>query len=120
MFSMPVGLPAEGVDTIRVDLSEMDRAVLDSQTNGFLKIHLAVGSDKILAATLVAPHAGEMISEITLAMNAGMSLSAIASVIHPYPTQSAIIKQAADVYNRKRLTPRVQKMLKFIIKIGRW
>ncbi|MCL5770343.1 MAG: mercuric reductase [Planctomycetes bacterium] len=107
-------------DTVMVPLEEVDRAVLDSETTGFLKVHVRKGSGQILGATLVARHAGEMISELTLAMQAGVSLGRIASVIHPYPTQAEIIKRAADQFNRRRLTPRVRKLLGLILSMNRW
>jgi pyruvate/2-oxoglutarate dehydrogenase complex dihydrolipoamide dehydrogenase (E3) component len=70
------------------------------------------GTDRILGATIVASHAGEMISEITLAMVAGIGLGTLARVIHPYPTQAEAIKQAADAYNRTRLTPPIRSLLR--------
>ena len=99
------------IDTFRVDMNRVDRAILDSEEEGFLKIHVKKGSDKILGATLVARHAGDMISEITLAMSKGIGLGKVASVIHPYPTQAEVIKRAADAYNRTRLTPFVKKLM---------
>ncbi len=90
---------------------EVDRAILDDEENGFVKIHVKKGTDQILGATIVASHAGDMISEITLAMVANVGLGKIAHVIHPYPTQAEAIKQTADAYNRTRLTPFVKKLL---------
>lgn len=58
----------------------------------------------------MAAHAGDMISELTLAMTAGLGLGAIAGTIHPYPTQAEVMKKAADAYNRTRLTPTVKKL----------
>jgi len=98
------------IDTIQIPMSEVDRAIAESETDGLLKIHLRKGSDKILGATIVARHAGEMISEITLAMVGGVGLGTIANVIHPYPTQAEIIKKTADAYNRTRLTPTLKKV----------
>ena len=69
------------------------------------------GTDKIVGATIVAKHAGEMISEITLAMVGKVGLGTLASAIHPYPTQAEAIKQVADAYNRTRLTPFIKKLL---------
>ena len=69
------------------------------------------GSDKILGATIVGPHAGDRISEITLAMYAGVGLASISNVIHPYPTLAEALRKAADVYNRDRLTPRLKSIL---------
>src|SRR6266511_2381238 len=74
------------------------------------------GTDTILGATIVARHAGEMINEISLAMTAGIGLSAIGRTIHPYPTQAEVIKKLADAYNRTRLTPFVKKILKVWLK----
>jgi pyruvate/2-oxoglutarate dehydrogenase complex dihydrolipoamide dehydrogenase (E3) component len=111
-------LESEGTQykSISIPLSEVDRAVADSQIDGFTKIHVAEKSDKILGATIVAETAGDMISEISLAMQSGTGLGTIASTIHPYPTQAEVIKKTADAYNRDRLTPFVAKMLKFVIK----
>ena len=77
----------------------------DSEEAGFVKIHVREGTDRILGATIVARHAGEMISEITLAMVAGAGLQSLSRVMHPYPTQAAAITQAADAYLRT-LRPR--------------
>jgi pyruvate/2-oxoglutarate dehydrogenase complex dihydrolipoamide dehydrogenase (E3) component len=99
------------VTTLTMPLSEVDRALLDGETEGFARVHLKKGSDKILGATIVARHAGEMISEITLAMTAGLGLSVIGRNIHPYPTQAEAVKKLADAYNRTRLTPFVKKTL---------
>ncbi|HZR80514.1 MAG TPA: mercuric reductase [Candidatus Binatia bacterium] len=102
---------ARGIDvsTFTIPLSEVDRALADDETDGFVKVHVKRGGDRILGATIVARHAGEMISEITLAMVAGRGLGTLASVIHPYPTQAEAIRKAADAYNRTRLTPFVKR-----------
>jgi pyruvate/2-oxoglutarate dehydrogenase complex dihydrolipoamide dehydrogenase (E3) component len=100
-----------GVTTLTVLLGDVDRAVLDGEPEGFARVHLKRGSDTILGATIVARHAGEMISEITLAMTSGLGLSAIGRTIHPYPTQAEALKKLADAYNRTRLTPLVRKTL---------
>ena len=87
--------------------------MLDGEDDGFLRVHLKKGSDRILGATLVATHAGDMISELTLAMTAGIGLGAIAGTIHPYPTQAEVMKKAADAYNRTRLTPTVKALFRW-------
>ena len=89
----------------------MDRAQLDGETDGFARVLLKKGSDTILGATIVARHAGEMISELSLAMTGGLGLAAIARTIHPYPTQAEAIRKLADACNRGRLTPFVKKVL---------
>jgi len=99
------------IDTYEVAMSEVDRAVAEGDAEGFLKVHVKKGTDTILGATIVGRQAGEMISEITTAMSAGLGLGAFAGIIHPYPTRSEIIRKAADAYNRTRLTPTVKSLL---------
>jgi pyruvate/2-oxoglutarate dehydrogenase complex dihydrolipoamide dehydrogenase (E3) component len=96
--------------TLTVLLRDIDRALLDGETEGFARVHLKKGSDTILGATVVARHAGEMINELSLAITAGLGLSAIGKTIHPYPTQAEAIKRLADAYNRTKLTPFVKKL----------
>jgi pyruvate/2-oxoglutarate dehydrogenase complex dihydrolipoamide dehydrogenase (E3) component len=99
-----------GVTTIVQEFGHVDRAILDGETDGFVKVHVRAGTDKILGATIVARHAGEMISELTLAMVGRLGLGTIAKTIHPYPTQAEAIKKVGDAYNRTRLTPRVKSL----------
>ncbi len=100
------------MDVYKVEMSDIDRALADGETAGFVKIFTRKGKDEIIAATIVASHAGEMISEVSVAMAAGMGLGKLANVIHPYPTQAEAIKRCADAYNRTRLTPLVAKLMK--------
>ncbi|MFU8778130.1 MAG: FAD-containing oxidoreductase [Roseovarius sp.] len=97
-------------DTFRVEMAEIDRARTDGETQGFIKVLVRKGTDKILGATIVSTHAGEMISEITTAMAAKAGLGTLAKVIHPYPTQAEAIKRVADAYSRTRLTTFVKKL----------
>jgi mercury(II) reductase len=101
---------AKGIDldTYFVPLNKVDRAIANGETAGFVKIHTKKGTDKILGATIVANHAGEMISEVTLAMVGNIGLKTLSNVIHPYPTQAEAIRKAAEAYNRTRLTPFVK------------
>lgn len=99
------------VTTLTVPLADVDRALLDGEADGFARVHLKKGTDKILGATIVARHAGEMINELSLAITAGLGLSAIGRTIHPYPTQAEAIKKLADAWNRTRLTPFLKKVL---------
>jgi pyruvate/2-oxoglutarate dehydrogenase complex dihydrolipoamide dehydrogenase (E3) component len=99
------------MDTFRVPLREVNRAVTDGEDEGFVKIHVKWGSDRILGATIVASHAGEMLSEITLAIVGKLGLRAILKTIHPYPTQAEGIKRAAGLYVRGKVTPRVKRWL---------
>jgi pyruvate/2-oxoglutarate dehydrogenase complex dihydrolipoamide dehydrogenase (E3) component len=84
------------VRTLTVLMHEVDRAIADGEEEGFVKLHVREGSDRILGATVVARHAGEMISDISLAISAGIGLRQFACVSHPYPTQAAAIKIAAN------------------------
>jgi pyruvate/2-oxoglutarate dehydrogenase complex dihydrolipoamide dehydrogenase (E3) component len=102
------GIP---IKTFTIPMHQVDRAIADGEDEGFVKIHVREGSDTILGATIVARHAGEMINEITLAMVSGLGLSKLAKVIHAYPTQADAIRQAADAYNRTRLTVRLRRRL---------
>ncbi len=102
------------IDTFTQPLSGVDRAILEGDTDGFATVHVKKGSDKILGATLVARNAGDMIAEITLAMQLGIGLKKIGSTIHPYPTQAEAIRKLGDQYNRTRLTPFSKSVL------GKW
>ena len=104
------GIP---VKSFTVPMHSVDRAIADGEEEGFVKIHVREGTDKILGATIVARHAGDMINGMTLAMVAGIGLSTVARTIHTYPTQAEAIKKAADAYMRTRLTP-------WIARLSRW
>ena len=113
-----VGLSAEeakqrdaAVETYTQPMAKVDRAVTDGEEDGFVKIRVEKGSKRILGATIVARHAGEMIGEICVAMAAGLKLTQLSNVIHPYPTQAEAIRKCADACNRARLTPRVKRLL---------
>lgn len=109
----------KGIDvvTIKIPFSSVDRAIADGE-EGFLKILHKKGSDEILGATIVASHAGEMISEVTTAIVNKIGLGKLSSVIHPYPTQAECIKKAADAYRRTLLTPNSKKLLGFLTKLS--
>lgn len=103
------------VDFFKFDMAENDRALTDREGLGFVKIMVKKGTDSILGATIVSTHAGEMISEITTAMIAKIGLGKLGSVIHPYPTQADAIKRVAGLYNKSRLTPFIEKILKWYL-----
>ena len=116
MYAQDAEKKGIAVDTFTLELSDVDRAILDGADEGFLKVHVKRGTDKILGATLVASHAGEMISEMTLAMVNGIGLGAFGKTIHPYPTQAEVFRKAGDAYNRTRLTPKVKKLFETILR----
>ncbi|MEM8602316.1 MAG: mercuric reductase [Cyanobacteria bacterium P01_H01_bin.121] len=109
------GIP---IQTIQIEMSQVDRAIADGETEGFVKVHYKQGSDEIVGATIVARHAGDMISEITTAIVNKIGLSKLSGVIHPYPTQAEGIKKAADAYKRTLLTPTSKNLLKFLTKLA--
>lgn len=107
------------VDVFKVDLAEIDRAVTDGETEGFVKLVVKKGTDRILGATIVSSHAGESISEIAVAIKGNVGLKTLADVIHPYPTQADAIRRAAGEWNKRRLTPFVAGLLARWLKFQR-
>jgi pyruvate/2-oxoglutarate dehydrogenase complex dihydrolipoamide dehydrogenase (E3) component len=93
------GIP---VKTFTIPIHDVDRAIADGVEAGFVKLHDKEGTDRILGATIVARHAGEMINEITLAMVANIGLATLARVIHAYPTQAEAIRAAAIAFERSQ------------------
>jgi pyruvate/2-oxoglutarate dehydrogenase complex dihydrolipoamide dehydrogenase (E3) component len=106
-------------DLFVVPLQDLDRAVVESEEAGFVKVLTAKGSDKILGATIVAPHAGDLLHEFVLAMKTGVGLGAIASTIHAYPTFAELARKAGDKYNKSRLTPRAKKVFTWLYERAR-
>ena len=98
------------IDTYTQKMKDVDRAILEGKTVGYVKVHVKQGTDRIVGATIVAHHAGDLISEITLAMQHKIGLGKIANTIHPYPTQAEAIRKLGDAYNRTRLTPFVNNL----------
>jgi pyruvate/2-oxoglutarate dehydrogenase complex dihydrolipoamide dehydrogenase (E3) component len=99
------------IETFTRELADVDRAVLEGRSRGLVRVHVRKGTATIAGATIVADNAGDMISEITLAMANGLGLKRIANTIHPYPTQAEAVRQVADAYNRARLTPFAKRVL---------
>ncbi|MBD2189238.1 mercuric reductase [Pseudanabaena mucicola] len=111
---------AKGIATseIKIPFTSVDRAIFDGETEGFVKILHQQNYDRILGATIVARHAGEMISEISFAIASKQGLNSLSKVIHSYPTQADAIKKAADAYRKTLLTPRTQSILKILAKLS--
>jgi pyruvate/2-oxoglutarate dehydrogenase complex dihydrolipoamide dehydrogenase (E3) component len=106
-------------DMIVQELREVDRAVVESESAGFAKVLLAKGSDRILGATLVCDHAGDLLPEFVLAMRHRIGLGGIASTIHVYPTFAELARKLGDKYNKTRLTPTAQKIFRWLYRRGR-
>jgi pyruvate/2-oxoglutarate dehydrogenase complex dihydrolipoamide dehydrogenase (E3) component len=99
------------IHTFVQDLEDVDRAILDGETDGFVKIHVKRGTDRIVGATVVARHAGDLLSEVTVAMVNRVGLSRVGWTVHPYPTQAEAIRALGDQHFRTRLTPWVRRLL---------
>jgi len=110
------GIP---VDTFTISMSDVDRAILEGEEEGMVRVHVKKGTDSIVGATIVARHAGEMISEVSVAMEGKIGLNALSGVIHPYPTQAEAIRKAADAYRRTRLTARVKSIFNILMRLQR-
>ena len=99
------------VETYTYKLEEVDRAILDGKDEGFARVHIQKGSDKVLGATIVAAHAGDMIGEFSVLMKAGAGAKTLASTIHPYPTQAEVNKKAVNLWRKAHFTPRTKDLL---------
>ncbi|MEK6532359.1 MAG: mercuric reductase, partial [Nitrospirota bacterium] len=99
------------VETYTFKLDEVDRAILDGEDEGFARVHIQKGSDKILGATIVAAHAGEMISEFSVLMKAGLGAKTIAGTIHPYPTQAEVNKKVVNLWRKAHFTQATRNRL---------
>ena len=106
------------VDTYVQPLNEVDRAILEGEDEGFVKVHVKKGTDEIVGATIVAANAGDLISELSVAMVNGIGLKGIANAIHPFPTQADAIRKVGDQFNRTRVTPLVKKVLGLLLKLN--
>ena len=95
--------------TITVDLTDIDRAVLDDASDGFVRVHHEGG--RLRGCTIVAPHAGEMIGEAAYALTHRGTLAALSTTVHPYPTMTQAFGRAGDVYRRQSLTPSLRLWL---------
>ncbi len=99
------------VETYTYKLDEVDRAILDGEDEGFARIHIQKGTDKIVGATIVAAHAGEMINEFSVLMKAGLGAKIIAGTIHPYPTQAEVNKKVVNLWRKAHFTSQTKNLL---------
>lgn len=98
------------LDTYVTPFAKVNRAATDGEEEGFVKVHVKKGSDRIVGATIVGSHAGELVTAVTLAMVTGQGLGAFGSVIYPYPTLAEGLKATAGAYTRTRLTPLAKRL----------
>jgi pyruvate/2-oxoglutarate dehydrogenase complex dihydrolipoamide dehydrogenase (E3) component len=116
-----VELSADGVEFQEVEhrFSDNDRAICDGETDGYIKMYVEKGKGTIYGCVIVANRAGEMISEVTLAMSNKLKLSAFSATIHPYPTYGEGFRKIADSFNGQRLTPGTKAILRKVLKVRR-
>ena len=105
----PVRASEEGValDTHRLELAKVERAFIDGEEEGFAALYTRKGASEIVGATLVAAHAGEMISELTLAITNKLPMAALAETVHCYPTQAEVFQRIALEYVAKQASARL-------------
>ncbi|WP_299269971.1 bifunctional TVP38/TMEM64 family protein/FAD-dependent oxidoreductase [uncultured Psychrosphaera sp.] len=103
----------KGIDfeITRFEFEELDRAITDSATKGFIKVITPKGKDKILGVTVVSEHAGDLIAEFVLAMKHGLGLNKILGTIHSYPTWAEGNKYAAGEWKRNHAPEKVLNLL---------
>jgi pyruvate/2-oxoglutarate dehydrogenase complex dihydrolipoamide dehydrogenase (E3) component len=99
------------VETYTYKLDEVDRAILDGEDEGFARVHIKKGTDKILGATIVAAHAGDLIGEFSVAMKAGAGAKTIAGTIHPYPTQAEVSKKVVNLWRKAHFSQSTKNIL---------
>lgn len=106
-------------DLIGVAINELDRAVIEGEELGFIKVLTAKGSDKILGVTIVAAHAGDLLHEFVLAMKHRIGLGQLSATIHAYPTFAELARKVGDHYNKKRLTPFLMQVFSWLYQRSR-
>jgi pyruvate/2-oxoglutarate dehydrogenase complex dihydrolipoamide dehydrogenase (E3) component len=105
------------VHVTRYGIDDLDRAITDSEAHGFVKVLTAPGSDKILGATIVGAHAGELIAEFVLAMKHGLGLNKLLGTIHIYPTMMEANKYVAGEWKRAN---KPEKLLQYVGRFFAW
>ncbi len=104
-------------ETVKFELKDLDRAITDSEDNGFIKVLTMPGKDKILGVTIVGHHASDMIAEYILAMKHGLGLNKILGTIHIYPTMAEANKYAAGIWKKNHAPG---KLLALVEKYHAW
>lgn len=98
------GIAATGT---RLDLRDLDRAVIDGAATGFVKVLTPPGSDRILGVTIVGEGAGDMIAQFVMAMQRGIGLSGLLGMMHPYPSRSEAARLVAGRWRQRHMDPRL-------------
>jgi len=117
MTAVEAAKQGDKIITLTAQMSDVDRAILEEETDGFARVHVDKNSGRILGATMVSSHAGESITQMALAITSGLKLSAIGATIHPYPVQAEVWKKLAGSYLKQSFTPRIAKIFKIFLTI---
>ncbi len=104
-------------EVTRFDIGELDRAIADSEAQGFVKVLTEPGKDRILGVTIVGAHAGELLAEYVLAMKHGLGLNKVLGTIHTYPTLAEANKYAAGTWKRAHAP---QGLLRWVQRYHDW
>ncbi|HSF19464.1 MAG TPA: mercuric reductase [Vicinamibacteria bacterium] len=112
MYEMEAKKKGIEVETYTYELDEVDRAILDGEEEGFARVHIQKGTDKIMGATVVAAHAGDLISEFSVLMKSGAGAKTLSSTIHPYPTQAEVNKKVATSWRKAHFSERQKSVLR--------
>jgi pyruvate/2-oxoglutarate dehydrogenase complex dihydrolipoamide dehydrogenase (E3) component len=99
------------VEVTRYPFSELDRAIIDNATAGFIKVLTPVGRDRILGVSIVGEHAGELLAEFVLAMQHGIGLNRILATVHTYPGWSEAVRNSAGTWRRAHASPGLLRLL---------
>lgn len=104
-------------EVTRYGIDDLDRAICDSQAEGFIKVLTAPGKDRILGVTIVGAQAGELLAEYVLAMKHGIGLKKILATIHSYPSMSEANKYVAGEWQKAHAP---QWIMKWLLKFHAW
>lgn len=106
-------------DLYKLDMKDVDRAILADEISGFIKVLAATGKDRILGVTIVANHGGDLLHEFVLAMKHNIGLAGIANTVHAYPTMAEIAGRMGDQYQRTRLSPLAKRLFGYLYRRAR-
>ena len=98
-------------DHFRTAWSDVDRAVCEGETAGFAECFVKQGTDELLGACVVGPHAGDLLAPFVLAMTHGLGLGQLAGTVFPYPTRAEVARKLGDAYRKTTLSPMKEKLL---------
>ncbi len=104
-------------EMVKYGIDDLDRAIADSETQGFVKVLTVPGNDKILGVTIVGTHAGDLLAEYVMAMKHGLGMNKILGTIHTYPTLAEANKYAAGEWKRAH---QPKKLLEWVEKYHTW